>query len=141
MNTDIPVLIVDDYPSMRRTIGDIMRRFGFSNLAYAEDGQMAWEMMQEGRYELALLDLSMPRMSGFELLRLIRCPGGEFADVAVLAITGEAEQERVVEAVRSGVDNYIVKPFTPGTLERKLREVMARRGSRPDAALSPEARR
>lgn len=141
MNTDIPVLIVDDYPSMRRTIGDIMRRFGFSNLAYAEDGQMAWEMMQESRYELVLLDLSMPRMSGFELLRLIRCPEGGFADIGVLAITGEAEQERVVEAVRSGVDNYIVKPFTPGTLERKLREVMSRRIGRPEAAPSPAARR
>lgn len=141
MNTDIPVLIVDDYPSMRRTIGDIMRRFGFSNLAYAEDGQMAWEMMQESRYELVLLDLSMPRMSGFELLRLIRCPEGGFADIGVLAITGEAEQERVVEAVRSGVDNYIVKPFTPGTLERKLREVMSRRTGRPEAAPSPAARR
>ena len=141
MNTDIPVLIVDDYPSMRRTIGDIMRRFGFSNLAYAEDGQMAWEMMQESRYELVLLDLSMPRMSGFELLRLIRCPEGGFADIGVLAITGEAEQERVVEAVRSGVNNYIVKPFTPGTLERKLREVMSRRIGRPEAAPSPAARR
>jgi two-component system chemotaxis response regulator CheY len=130
MNTDIAVLIVDDYPSMRRTIGDIMRRFGFSNLAYAEDGQMAWEMMQEYRYELVLLDLSMPRMSGFELLKLIRCPGGDLTDVAVLAITGEAEQDRVIEAVRGGVDNYIVKPFTPQTLERKLREVMSRRKKR-----------
>ena len=93
MNTDIPVLIVDDYSTMRRTIGDVMRRFGFTNLAYAEDGQMAWEMMQENSYELLLLDWSMPRMTGLELLKLIRCPGGRFTDVAVLAITGEAEQE------------------------------------------------
>ena len=128
MNIDIPVLIVDDYSTMRRTIGDVMRRFGFTNLAYAEDGQMAWEMMQENSYELLLLDWSMPRMTGLELLKLIRCPGGRFTDVAVLAITGEAEQECVVEAVKRGVDKYIVKPFTPEVLERKLREVFARRG-------------
>ena len=128
MNTDIPVLIVDDYSTMRRTIGDVMRRFGFTNLAYAEDGQMAWEVMQENSYELLLLDWSMPRMTGLELLKLIRCPGGRFTDVAVLAITGEAEQECVVEAVKRGVDKYIVKPFTKATLEEKLANIFQKLG-------------
>jgi len=123
----MPILIVDDYPTMRKTIADVMRRSGFTNLAFAEDGQMAWEMMQESRYELLLLDWSMPRMSGLELLKLIRSSGRDFANVPVLAVTAEAEQKTIVDAVKNGVNNYIVKPFTPETLERKLREIFARR--------------
>jgi len=127
MDPAMPILIVDDYPTMRKTIADVMRRSGFTNLAFAEDGQMAWEMMQESRYELLLLDWSMPRMSGLELLKLIRSSGRDFANVPVLAVTAEAEQKTIVDAVKNGVNNYIVKPFTPETLERKLREIFARR--------------
>ena len=127
MDPAMPILIVDDYPTMRKTIADVMRRSGFINLSFAEDGQMAWEMMQENRYELLLLDWSMPRMTGLELLKLIRSSEMDFANVAVLAVTAEAEQKTIVDAVKNGVNNYIVKPFTPDTLERKLREIFARR--------------
>ncbi len=130
MSSDIPILIVDDYPTMRKTIGDVMRRFGFTNISYAEDGQMAWDMLLENRYGLLLLDWSMPRMSGPELLRLIRSSGGEFADVPVLAITAEADRQTIVDAVKGGVDGYIVKPFLPETLAAKLREILSSRTTR-----------
>lgn len=130
MNPNIPVLIVDDYPTMRRTIADVMRRFGFTDISFAEDGQMAWEMLQENRYGLLLLDWGMPRMTGLELLQRIRAADGSFADVPVLAVTAEADERVIVEAVKNGVDNYIVKPFTPETLERKLREVFLRRSKK-----------
>ena len=130
MNPNIPVLIVDDYPTMRRTIADVMRRFGFADISFAEDGQMAWEMLQKNRYGLLLLDWGMPRMTGLELLQRIRASEGGFADVPVLAVTAEADEKIIVEAVKNGVDNYIVKPFTPETLERKLREVFLRRARR-----------
>ncbi len=66
-------------------------------------------------------------MTGLELLQLIRASEREFADVPVLAITAEAEERSIVEAVRHGVTDYIVKPFTPATLERKLKSVLSRR--------------
>lgn len=127
MSSDIPILIVDDYPTMRKTIGDVMRRFGFTNISYAEDGQMAWDMLQENRYGLLLLDWSMPRMSGPELLKLIRASGGAFADVPILAITAEADRKTIVDAVKGGVDGYIVKPFLPETLAAKLRDILSSR--------------
>ena len=127
MNSAIPVLIVDDYPTMRHTIADVMRKFGFEDISFAEDGLMAWEMIQNHRYDLLLLDWSMPRMTGLELLQLIRSSDREFARVPVLAITAEAEQRHIVEAVRHGVTDYIVKPFTPATLERKLKRILSRR--------------
>lgn len=127
MNSAIPVLIVDDYPTMRHTIADVMRKFGFDDISFAEDGLMAWEMIQNHHYDLLLLDWSMPRMTGLELLQLIRTSDREFAKVPVLAITAEAEQRHIVEAVRHGVTDYIVKPFTPATLERKLKRILSRR--------------
>jgi two-component system, chemotaxis family, chemotaxis protein CheY len=127
MNSAIPVLIVDDYPTMRQTIADVMRKFGFANISFAEDGLMAWDMIQRHRYELLLLDWSMPHMTGLELLQLIRSSGREFANVPVLAITAEAEQRHIVEAVRHGVTDYIVKPFTPATLESKLKKILSGR--------------
>lgn len=130
MSSDIPILIVDDYPTMRKTIGDVMRRFGFTNISYAEDGQMAWDMLQKNRYGLLLLDWSMPRMSGPELLKLIRASGAEFADVPVLAVTAEADRKTIVDAVKGGVDGYIVKPFLPETLAAKLRDILSSRTAR-----------
>jgi two-component system chemotaxis response regulator CheY len=130
VDTRIPVLIVDDQQPMRRTIADIMRSLGFSKLAYAEDGLMAWEKLNREDFGLVLLDWSMPRMSGIELLKKIRKSEEKFADIPVLMITAEADQAHVVEAIQSGVTNYIVKPFTPATLDKKLREILAK-GVRP----------
>jgi two-component system chemotaxis response regulator CheY len=134
MNFAIPVLIVDDYPTMRHTIADVIRKFGFTNVSFAEDGQMAWEMLQHHSFGLLLLDWSMPRMTGLELLKLIRASESQFADVPVLAITAEAEERSIVEAVRNGVTDYIVKPFTPDTLERKLKAILSRQAKRVSSA-------
>jgi two-component system, chemotaxis family, chemotaxis protein CheY len=141
MNPAMPILIVDDYPTMRQTIADVMRRFGFNNISFAEDGQMAWEMMQSQSYGLVLLDWSMPRMSGLELLKRIRSSDGEIAAVPVLAITAEAEERHIVEAVRHGVSDYIVKPFTPATLERKVQAIFRRQEPCPSGLFRPAGKR
>jgi len=124
VDTKIPVLIVDDQQPMRRTIADIMRSLGFSKLAYAEDGLMAWDKLNQEEFGVVLLDWSMPRMTGIELLKKIRQSEEKFATIPVLMITAEADQAHVVEAIQSGVTNYIVKPFTPATLDKKLREIL-----------------
>ncbi len=123
MDISIPVLIVDDHQAMRRTIADIMRRLGFVNLSYAEDGLMAWDKLQKTPCELVLLDWNMPQMSGIELLKKIRSSEESFVNVPIMMVTAEAEKELVIEAIQSGATNYIVKPFTPATLERKLQEI------------------
>ncbi len=118
-----PILIVDDHQPIRRTIADIMRSFGFRNFIYAEDGIMALKRLkEEPKTKLVLLDWNMPRMSGLELLIKMR-ESEEFKKTPVLMITAEAEKEQVLEAVNHGVNNYIVKPFTPITLQRKLKEI------------------
>ncbi len=117
------ILIVDDHPSMRRTIADIMRMLGYFNIHYAEDGFMALEKLQENKAtELILLDWNMPKMTGLSFLRRIRS-AQEYEKLPVIMITAEAEQQQVIEAVSAGVTSYIVKPFTPITLQRKINEV------------------
>ncbi|NDV26785.1 response regulator [Desulfovibrio sp. JC010] len=119
------ILIVDDHQAMRRTVADIMRMLGYFNLHYAEDGLMALDKLKENAAtELVLLDWNMSRMSGLEFLREIRSIP-KYEKLPVIMVTAEAEQELVVEAVSAGVTNYIVKPFTPITLEKKLREVFS----------------
>ncbi|WP_320007268.1 response regulator [Maridesulfovibrio sp.] len=117
------ILIVDDHPSMRRTIADIMRMLGYFNIHYAEDGFMALEKLQENKAtDLILLDWNMPKMTGLSFLRRIRS-AQEYEKLPVIMITAEAEQQQVIEAVSAGVTSYIVKPFTPITLQRKINEV------------------
>ncbi len=122
LSTNASILIVDDHQSMRRTVADIMRMLGYFNIHYA-DGIMALAQLQElSSTELVLLDWNMPRMSGIDCLREIRS-SPKFEKLPVIMVTAEAEQELVVEAVSAGVTNYIVKPFTPATLEKKIKEI------------------
>ncbi len=126
INYQMKILIVDDQQSMRRTIADILRSVGFRNIVYGEDGLSGWKRLQEEHdIEIVLLDWSMPRMTGLELLQKIRS-SSELAHLPVLMITAEAQQEQVLAAVHSGVTNYIVKPFSPNTLMGKLKGILGK---------------
>ena len=125
IDTSINILIVDDYQSMRRTIADILRHLGFRNLFYAEDGKQALRRLDETPIGLMILDWDMPVMTGIEVLRQMR--GSEkWKELPVIMVTAVAARENVMEAIDSGVTNYIVKPFTPQTLEKKLKQVFSK---------------
>lgn len=117
-------LIVDDHRAIRRTVADILRAFGFSMFDYAEDGQKAWKMINQSKYDFVILDWNMPNMTGIEVLRKIRA-SEKYSELPVLMLTAEARQEDVIEAVQAGASNYVVKPFTPDTLIKKIQEILA----------------
>jgi two-component system chemotaxis response regulator CheY len=125
LDTSIAVLIVDDYQSMRRTIADIMRHLGFRNLFYAEDGKQALRRLAETPIQLVILDWDMPNVTGIEVLREMR-NNADWKDIPVCMVTAEAHRENVMEAIKIGVTNYVVKPFTPQTLEKKLIQVLSK---------------
>lgn len=118
-----PILVVDDHQAMRRTIASILRSQGFTNLHFAENGEMAWRVLQKMNFSIVLLDWNMPRMTGIELLKKIR-RDTEFSELPVLMVTAEAEKEQVIDAVLSGATDYIVKPFTPAVLESKVKALL-----------------
>ena len=126
IDKDMHVLIVDDHHTMRRTLADILRAVDMRNVGYAEDGQQAWDKLNEETehpFGLVLLDWDMPVMSGIDLLRMIR-NSEQFADLPVIMVTAEADQDNVVEAVSGGVSHYIVKPYTPNTVYEKIQQVL-----------------
>ena len=123
------ILIVDDQQPMRKTIAFILRQLGLKNVQFAEDGDEAWGIINTGRIDLVLLDWNMPRMSGLSLLKRIRA-SEDYHKIPVVMITAEANEDHVVTAVQAGVTNYIVKPFSPGVLDKKIHEALAARDLR-----------
>lgn len=113
------ILIVDDQSTMRNLLRGMLEKIGFNNLDEAEDGDVALNKMKQQRYELVISDLHMPRMSGLELLRQARDMQG-LKDVPFMMVTTESSKSAVLEAIKLKVNGYIVKPFTPETLQEKL---------------------
>lgn len=118
-NPNMRVLIVDDFATMRRIVRNILRQLGFTNFVEADDGVMAWEVLERERVDFIVSDWNMPNMSGIELLRKVRSDA-RTKGIPFLMVTAEAQQENIIEAVQAGVSNYIVKPFTADTLRQKI---------------------
>ena len=120
---DLKILVVDDFPTMRRIVKTLLRQNGYNNFVEAEDGEKALEMLHaEPDIEFIVSDWNMPNMTGLELLKTVRADP-KLKHLPFLMVTAEAEKENIIEAVKSGVNNYIVKPFTGQTLKEKLTKV------------------
>lgn len=128
MNKNIKILIVDDLPTMRRIIKNLLRDLGFNNTSEADDGTTALPMLQGGGYDLLITDWNMPGMQGIDLLRHVRADD-KLNSLTVLMVTAEQKPEQIDEAAQAGVDGYIVKPFTAKTLKEKLDKIFERLSS------------
>jgi two-component system chemotaxis response regulator CheY len=120
-DTNTRILIVDDMMTMRKLVGKICKELGFSNLVEASDGIQAWEQIQNASPPIGLIisDWNMPNCSGLDLVKRLR-GDSRFGRTPFLMVTAESEQSQVVEALKAGVDNYVVKPFSAATLTEKL---------------------
>lgn len=118
------VLIVDDMSTMRKIVGKTCKELGFSDLTEAADGTLAWEALQTAAAPIGLIisDWNMPNCTGIDLLKRVRADS-RFKGVPFILVTAEAEQHQVIEAVKAGVDQYVVKPFTKDDLKTKLEAV------------------
>lgn len=123
MNVDIKVLVVDDFATMRRIVKGALKQLGFKNIAEAEDGVTALQELKREAYGLVLSDWNMPNMTGLDLLKAVRSEE-TLKHLPFIMITAEGQKENVLQAVQAGVSNYIVKPFTPETLNEKLKTVL-----------------
>lgn len=124
---NIKFLVVDDFSTMRRIIRNLLKELGFTNVEEAEDGVVALNKLQSGRFEFVVTDWNMPNMSGIQLLQNIR-KDPLLKDLPVLLVTAEAKRENIVAAAQSGANGYIVKPFTATTLEEKLNRIFEKLG-------------
>lgn len=121
-NTNMKILVVDDFATMRKIIKNILGQLGFKNIIEADDGTTAWEILQKEPVDLIISDWNMPKMSGLELLKKVR-GDDKLKDTPFLMVTAEAQKEYIIEAAKYRVSQYIVKPFTPETLKEKLEKI------------------
>ena len=122
MDFNMKVLVVDDFSTMRRIVKNTLRQIGFTQIEEAEDGQKAFDRLMSEKFDFVVSDWNMPNMTGIDLLRKVRAEP-TLKHLPFLMVTAEAKQENVVEAIKAGVSNYIVKPFTVATLQEKISKI------------------
>lgn len=118
------LLVVDDSSTMRRIIKNTLQRLGYEDIFEAENGIEAWDILDKNSdMGVLITDWNMPEMNGLELVKKTRSDS-RFADIPIIMITTEGGKVEVITAIKAGVNNYIVKPFTPQVLKEKLEVVL-----------------
>nr|WP_256245031.1 chemotaxis response regulator CheY [Alloalcanivorax profundimaris] len=127
MDKGMSILVVDDFPTMRRIVRSLLKELGFTNVEEAEDGQEALTRLKAGGFDFVVSDWNMPNLDGLEMLKQIRADEG-MKSLPVLMVTAEAKKDNIVAAAQAGANGYIVKPFTAVTLEEKLNKIFEKLG-------------
>lgn len=122
IDKNIKILVVDDFPTMRRIVRNLLKELEFVNVDEAEDGAVGLEKVRNGNYGFVLSDWNMPNMDGLAMLQAIRADPS-FAKLPVLMVTAEAKKENIIAAAKAGANGYVVKPFTAITLEEKITKI------------------
>jgi len=121
---DLKILAVDDSPTMRRIIINTLKRAGFEDVVEASDGRDALAKMKVEKINFIITDWNMPEMDGLSFVTTLRGMA-EYKSLPILMVTTRSVKDDIMEALKAGVNNYIVKPFTPETLKDKIEQVLA----------------
>ncbi len=116
------ILIVDDSKTMRNIQKTVLGHLGHSEVEEACNGQDALSKLGSFKPDLILLDWNMPNMDGLTFLKHYR---GQGNTTPIIMVTTESDKPRVVEAIKAGVNGYVIKPFTPEMLIQHVNETMA----------------
>ncbi len=122
--SNLKILAVDDSPTMRRIIINTLKRAGYENVVEASDGKDAMAKLKVEDINFVITDWNMPEMDGLTFVTTIRAMD-EYKNLPILMVTTRSVKDDIVEALKAGVNNYIVKPFTPDTLKQKIEQVLA----------------
>ncbi|HOV91229.1 MAG TPA: response regulator [Syntrophorhabdaceae bacterium] len=122
---DMNVLVVDDFSTMRKIIKNVLKQIGIESVLEAENGKMALDLLKKEEIDLIISDWIMPEMTGIDFLKA--CKADEnIKKIPFVMVTAEAQKGNIMEAIKSGVDNYIVKPFTPEKLQAAIEKAKER---------------
>jgi two-component system chemotaxis response regulator CheY len=119
---DIKILVVDDFESMRRIVKQVLNDLGFKDITLADDGATALPLLKNGDFGFLITDWNMPQMEGIDLVKAVRADP-RLKSMPILMVTAEAKREQIIQAAQAGVNDYIVKPFTPETLKGKIEKI------------------
>lgn len=115
------IMLVDDSKTMRNIQKNILGQLGYAEIEEACDGQDALSKVAAFKPQLLLVDWNMPNMDGLTFVKTFRKQGNK---TPIIMVTTESEKTRVIEAIKAGVNNYIIKPFTPETLSARVSETV-----------------
>ncbi len=116
-------LVVDDSSTMRRIIINTLNKLGYTECREAGNGKEGLDALTANPVDIVITDWNMPEMSGVEFVRAVRSNDATKA-MPVLMVTTNAAEGDIVEALKAGVNNYVVKPFTPATIKEKIEAVL-----------------
>ncbi len=129
------ILIVDDNDDNRYTLSEYLKREGFTNLATAENGQIALDKLKDADFDLVLLDLQMPVMDGIETLRGIKSDDN-LRHIPVIMISAAEEIENVTQCIEIGAEGYLPKPFNPKLLRARINASLKRKKLHEDSYIT-----
>ena len=118
-------LVVDDSAVMRRVLTGALNQCDMETIDQAKDGQEAVDAVETTPYDVVLMDWNMPNMLGIDAVRAIRANGHT---MPIIMVTTEAEKNRVMEALKAGANNYIIKPFEPKAIMGKIQDALEKSG-------------
>ncbi len=119
------IMLVDDSRTIRNIQKKVLVKLGYEDIVEAADGVQALAAYKESPPDLMLIDWNMPNMDGITLVKTIRATD---KTIPMIMCTTEAEKSRVVQALKEGVNNYMVKPFTAETLSEKINQTLSKLG-------------
>lgn len=123
-DTNMKVLVVDDFATMRRIVKNILTQLGYKSIVEADDGTTALDVLKAEKVDMIISDWNMPKMTGLELLQTVRADAN-MCDIPFIMVTAEAQQDNIILAVKAKVSQYIVKPFTAETLGEKIDKIFS----------------
>src|SRR5687768_14791022 len=126
LRDEIQILVVDDVNTMRVQIKDLLKGLGFQKINTAGSGAEAQKALEEGPYHLVLCDWHMGPPDGMELLKFVR-KSAKHKDTPFIMVSAESTKELVIEAIKSGVDDYLIKPLTVEQVQSKVYGVLLKR--------------
>jgi len=125
LDTNMKVLLVDDFATMRKIVRNILGQLGIKNVDEADDGSTALPKLKQNKYDIVISDWNMPKMTGLDLLKAVRADEN-LKSLPFLMVTAEALKDNIVAAAQAGISDYVVKPFTAATLEEKLKKIFGK---------------
>ncbi|HEY9160585.1 MAG TPA: response regulator [Desulfomonilia bacterium] len=119
MDSNINIILIEDFPFMRRIIRDCLLELGFVNILEADDGSTGLDIINRGKTELIISDYDLPDMSGIELLKVIQSSDG-LKDIPFLMVVKETQADEMTGLLDPESQDFIIKPFTADMLGRKI---------------------
>ncbi len=118
----IKILIVDDFAASRKVLVITLEQLGFDNIEEVSDGNSALVRLKSGLFDLVIMEMDMPKMSGLELLKQIRYDP-KLKQIPVLMVTENGMQENIVAAFKAGLNAYVVKPVDVKVFAEKMKNI------------------